>query len=450
MNYYTILAPSSKSYSHRYLLASCLTKNIVKLHNILLCDDLLATKNIIQTLGVIVDSDLYNPTHSIFHDSSSTPHHCIVDAHGSATLSRFLTCLLADAPSNYTFTITGNPQLLLRSHKETDYYASLLNLHVHYHLTPHSLPYTITPCGIPLTSSFSLPHHHISSQYISGLLFALARSPIQRNLYCNPYNIPSFPYICSTIYTLQQFGFDISFNFSTDSLSPSYPIDILSCASIYKQFPLASATITINPSSCLHYEHHIPSDFSSISYLLAFGILGSKPIRILYSGADAPQADYSIIQIIRDMGGIIEDDGHTLTAYPSLDSLIAIDIDVDSCPDLFPTFAVLLAFAKGSATLNNIARIRTKESNRVHAIATGLSFLGFQIHEEDNFISIGERSSIPSQMLYLHSFDDHRIAMALSLANIVQPNTVSIDNPLCVQKSFPHYWDIYNAVLALQ
>ena len=337
-------------------------------------------------------------------------------------------------------------QFQQRSHALTSYYTQLLNTDISYIKSTGYLPYVLSPKGLPDIKDFLISTEQSSSQYISGLLFALSLSQIERSLELFPYKVPSFPYICATLFTLQQYGIAISCFFTPSHEDDSFLITPTSLSTLYKNYPQGKLRIHIKPSSYTITQHHIPSDFSAISYLLCFGILGIHPIIIPYSGIDAPQADTYFLTLLHAMGAHVQNIKSTLIPYPSLKYMHTIDIDMRACPDLFPTIAILQAFSNGMSCLYNIKHIRTKESNRVYAMLKGLYDLGFDVYEKENYVYIGDRRYIPTYTVAIQSFYDHRVAMAFSLCNIIKPNMCSLDNYDCVDKSFPTYWTLFHTL----
>lgn len=446
MTYPTFFPPSSKSYSHRYLFGAFLSKSSVYLDSISQCDDIYATQEALSRLGLSIQGNIYSGEHTVLTIQQIAQQYEL-NAYGSATLSRFLSSILALLPpERCSVIITGNEQLQQRSHAHVDYYASLLNMSVEYLSNTGYLPYRLIPHGIMLPRHIVLPTEQSSSQYISGLLFTLSLASTPHTLSLAPNTLPSFPYICSTLFTLQQYGLSYTCRLIPHRDALSQDITPYALATTYTHYPQCSVHIDITPSRYTQLKHSIPSDFSAISYLLCFGILGTQPIAISYTGGKAPQADRNIVTFLQAMGARIDDTGDFLIAYPSRDRLHAIDIDMRACPDLFPTIAIVEAFAQGSATISHIKHLRTKESNRVHAMLTGLHALGFHVHESDDAVYIGERHYIPSHTIALSSYNDHRIAMAFSLCNIIAPHTCTLDDYECVHKSFPHYWDYFRSL----
>jgi 3-phosphoshikimate 1-carboxyvinyltransferase len=113
---------------------------------------------------------------------------------------------------------------------------------------------------------------------------------------------------------------------------------------------------------------------------------------------------------------------------------------MNSTPDLVPTLAAVALFAEGMTRLRNIAHVRHKESNRVEELARELSRLGADVRTTADSLEI---HPAPLHGSLLDSHEDHRLAMSFALVGLRVPG-VLIDNPECVRKSFPKFWDEFD------
>jgi 3-phosphoshikimate 1-carboxyvinyltransferase len=148
------------------------------------------------------------------------------------------------------------------------------------------------------------------------------------------------------------------------------------------------------------------------------------------------QGDRMLLQYLREMGA------HTVVGRTSINimksNLKAIKADLTDCIDLLPTMAVLAAAAEGTSVFSGIERARIKESDRVAAVAEGLTRMGIRVETDTKRIKI--TGGKPKGAL-IDSKGDHRIAMAFSLLGTVAGDTV-IDGAECVTKTWPEYWDV--------
>ncbi|MCP4718942.1 MAG: 3-phosphoshikimate 1-carboxyvinyltransferase, partial [Desulfobacteraceae bacterium] len=97
------------------------------------------------------------------------------------------------------------------------------------------------------------------------------------------------------------------------------------------------------------------------------------------------------------------------------------------------------AFAKGTTRITNIGHLRIKECDRIEAVSSQLTKMGIRVTQGDDFIEINGGTP---RGAYIETFNDHRIAMAFSVAGLIVEG-MEIENPSCVEKSFPGYWDIF-------
>jgi 3-phosphoshikimate 1-carboxyvinyltransferase len=127
-----------------------------------------------------------------------------------------------------------------------------------------------------------------------------------------------------------------------------------------------------------------------------------------------------------------------LGLHAKADTIRPITVDIRDCPDLAPPIAALLCFAEGESRITGAARLRMKESDRLHALATQLSAIGADIREEEDQLVIRGVKELHGGSI--DPQNDHRIAMAAAVASIRSKGTVTILNPDCVKKSYPDFW----------
>lgn len=187
----------------------------------------------------------------------------------------------------------------------------------------------------------------------------------------------------------------------------------------------------------------IEGDCSSASYFWATAALTGGSVRTEPIFLKSYQGDASFLDVLSDMGCVVER-GDTWAEVHGPDQLQAIDIDMNDMPDMVPTLAVLAAFASGKTVIRRIGHLRIKESDRIRAVASELSKLGARVEEGEDFLVIyGETARKGAE---IETYNDHRIAMAFSLAGLKIPG-VRIKNPDVVRKSFPDYWQIWEQLV---
>ena len=202
-------------------------------------------------------------------------------------------------------------------------------------------------------------------------------------------------------------------------------------------------------------EIFIEGDASSASYFLAAGAIsalhGGGPVRVEGVGRASIQGDIRFTEVVERMGGGIRMGENWIEAGAGPASasgkLRALDADLNHIPDAAMTAAILALFADGTSTLRNIGSWRVKETDRIAAMATELRKVGAMVEEGPDFLRITPPSSSLSPPDFgltphaaIDTYDDHRMAMCFSLVALGGV-PVRINDPECVGKTFPHYFD---------
>jgi 3-phosphoshikimate 1-carboxyvinyltransferase len=198
---------------------------------------------------------------------------------------------------------------------------------------------------------------------------------------------------------------------------------------------------------------HVEGDASSASYFVALGAIAADraPVRIEGVGRDSIQGDIRFVDAARAMGARVEGGPDWLEIRRGAWPLKALQIDANHIPDAAMTLAVMALFAQGTTRLSNIASWRVKETDRIAAMAAELRKLGAHVVEGADFIAI----TAPARWraAAIRTYDDHRMAMALSLAAFnplagADPGCpVRILQPQCVAKTYPDYFEALSEVV---
>jgi 3-phosphoshikimate 1-carboxyvinyltransferase len=200
-----------------------------------------------------------------------------------------------------------------------------------------------------------------------------------------------------------------------------------------------------------HYQSpgtiHVEGDASSASYFLAAGAIAGGPVRVEGVGKDSIQGDVRFVEALVRMGANITMGDNWIEAS-SNGPLKAIDADFNHIPDAAMTIAVAALYADGKSTLRNIASWRVKETDRIMAMATELRKLGAIVEETADSLSVTPPAHILAGTI--DTYDDHRMAMCFSLASLDgilrRGNAIRINDPKCVAKTFPDYFEAFAAV----
>ena len=260
----------------------------------------------------------------------------------------------------------------------------------------------------------------VSSQFLTSLLLALPLVAQHDVVIEVVGELISKPYIDITLKLLAQFGVAVR----QDGWS---------------RFTIAAGSAYKSPGSI-----HVEADASSASYFVALGAIApsAQGITVQGVGLGSIQGDIRFVEAAKAMGALVTSGPNELHIQRGAWPLRAIDLDCNHIPDAAMTLAVMALYASGTTTLRNIASWRVKETDRLSAMAIELRKLGANIDEGQDYISITPPAANAWTTAPIDTYDDHRMAMCLSLAafNPAQLAT-RINEPHCVAKTFPDYFE---------
>ncbi len=253
----------------------------------------------------------------------------------------------------------------------------------------------------------------ISSQYLSAILLTspYAQTPVEIRI---KDHLVSIPYVEMTIKLMNRFG--VKVDVSED----------------FKSFHINAPQSYNSPGT-----YFVEGDASSASYFLAGAAITGGTITVIGCGTDSLQGDARFANIMEMMGAEVQWEPNQITVRGS-GNLRGIDVDMNEMPDAAMTLAVAALFAEGTTAIRNIYNWRLKETERLQAVSSELKKLGATIEEGEDYIIIEP----PKQLLpaEIATYDDHRMAMAFSLA-ACGGVPITILDPSCVSKTFPDYFD---------
>ncbi len=253
----------------------------------------------------------------------------------------------------------------------------------------------------------------ISSQYLSAILLAspYAQTPVEIRI---KDHLVSIPYVEMTIRLMNRFGVNV--DVSED----------------FKNFHINAPQSYKSPKT-----YFVEGDASSASYFLAGAAITGGTVTVIGCGTDSLQGDAQFAKIMEMMGAEVQWEPNQITVRGS-GNLRGIDVDMNEMPDAAMTLAVAALFAEGTTAIRNIYNWRLKETERLQAVSSELKKLGATIEEGEDYIIIEP----PKQLLpaEIATYDDHRMAMAFSLA-ACGGVPITILDPSCVSKTFPDYFD---------
>ncbi len=196
------------------------------------------------------------------------------------------------------------------------------------------------------------------------------------------------------------------------------------------------------PQGCYRpMEYQVEGDASSASYFWAAAAVTGGRVTVTNIGPDPLQGDAHFASILQEMGCRVERSPQGVTVQgPEPGRLRPVSLDMERWPDVVPTLAVVAAFAPGETVITGVPHLRIKETDRIAAVATELRRLGAQVEELPDGLRI--EGGAPLHGARVETYNDHRIAMSFAVAGL-RIEGVEIENPGCVAKSFPNFWELW-------
>jgi len=413
----TVTLPGSKSISNRVLLLSALSQGTTVVHDLLDSDD---TRVMLQALrqlgcGVVVEGT----TVHIEGLGGTLEHSQAIEFFmgNAGTAMRPLTAALAVLGGD--FTLKGVARMHERPIGDLVDALRLLGCDIDYLGNEGFPPLRIGKPQLTLDAPIQV-RGDVSSQFLTALLMALPLAAQQRDIVIEVVGeLISKPYIDITLNLLARFG-------------------IVVRREGWQRFTIAAGSRYQSPG-----DIHVEADASSASYFIALGALACEQgIRIQGVGADSIQGDIRFMDAAAQMGAAITSGPNWLEVKRGAWPLRGITLDCNHIPDAAMTLAVMALYADAPTTLNNIASWRVKETDRIAAMATECRKLGATVEEGADWLRIHPLRAGAWKTASIHTYDDHRVAMCFSLAAFNPDGLrVRIEDPKCVAKTFPDYFE---------
>lgn len=405
----TIKLPGSKSITHRALLMAALAEGKSEIRGPLIADDTLLTAKALTQLGVQVDWGGDKATVIPPKSRWQQPGEPILLGN-SGTSMRLLPAVAATGSGSFIF--DGTQRLRERPIGPVLDALETLGVRHRYLMQAGYPPVEIETRG--LNGGEIWVDASQSSQFLSALLIA---SPCARSEMRVGWFEPaaSFPYVLLTLAMMAQLG--IEYHWLT---------------------PRQVVVPAPQPYAPLSYQ--VEGDCSSASYFWAAAALTGGEVFTYPIFSGSAQGDCRLLDVLEQMGCSIqwEDEGVRVMGSGRLRP---VDLDMNKMPDMVPTLAVLAALADGRSRIRNVAHLRVKESDRLHAVASELAKFGVHVRELADGLDIeGGKIGRPKGGIEAH--DDHRIAMAFALLGLCVEG-VEIHGAEAVAKSFPSFWEVF-------
>ena len=400
--------PGDKSLSHRALILASLAEGTTPIRGILESADVRSTASVLRAMGVDVPELGPNITvEGVGRRGLRTPR-AHLDCGNSGTTTRLLAGVVA--ASGFTATFTGDASLSRRPMQRIA--RPLRAMGASVDLPPHG--------GLPMTvhggvlEGVDWRTEQASAQVKSAVLLAglvagvtvSVDEPLQSRDH--------------TERMLAAFGAPVQIEETTVRLAP-----------VRRLVPVPL---------------DIPGDPSSAAFLAAFAAL-ARAGELEIDDVLANPTRTGFFRALRRMGAAVDIDRAERAGEPVATMRIrpaflsAVDVAADEVPsmiDELPLLACVAAYADGETRIRGAAELRVKESDRIAAVVANLRAIGVEAHEYPDGLSVvGARRSLVGR---IETHGDHRLAMAFGVLGAIPGNAIEIDDPRCVDVSFPGFW----------
>ncbi|MBN8505733.1 MAG: bifunctional 3-phosphoshikimate 1-carboxyvinyltransferase/cytidylate kinase [Burkholderiales bacterium] len=421
----TVRLPGSKSISNRLLLLAALAEGTSQIHDLLEADDTAVMLESLRRLGCAwrrrddgvlevegMGGELALPAADLFLGNAGT---------AMRPLAAALALLAARDSGSYT--LSGVPRMHERPIKDLVDALRGLGCTIEDLGQPGYPPLRVSgPAALHLGEPVRV-RGDVSSQFLTALLMTLPLVATEQAVTIEVQGeLISKPYIAITLALLERFGVKV-------------------IREEWSRFVIPAGSRLRTPGTL-----YVEGDASAASYFIALGAIGAstEPVRIEGVGSEALQGDVRFTDFARAMGASVSLEPNAISVARGRWPLRGIHADCVAIPDAAMTLAVMALFADGPTRLTGIGSWRVKETDRIAAMAQELRKLGAEVDEGPDWIAV--KPLRQWQRASIHTYDDHRMAMCFSLAALNpvlggEPVPVRIEDPACVAKTFPDYFE---------
>ena len=405
--------PGSKSLSNRVLLLSMLAEGTTHIRNLLDSDDVRYMIGALEQLGIRMEETRESNEIRVEGCAAKIPNSDLELMLGNAgTAMRPLTAALTLGQGPYV--LDGVPRM--RERPIVDLVDGLRQLGAEVSLLngPPGPPVEIIASGLP--GGTAEIKGSVSSQFLSAILMAAPSAQNDVTLKIID-TLVSVPYVEMTLKLMERFGVKVENR-------------------NFEEFQIQGNQTYRSPG-----EFYVEGDASSASYFLAGAAITGGSVTVQGCGTESLQGDAKFAEVLERMGAETAWQPNSVTVHGK--SLKGIDLDLNRMPDAAMTLAVAALFAEGPTRIRNVYNWRLKETERMKAVTTELRKLGATVEEGEDYLVVDPPQKIlPCE---IETYDDHRMAMAFSLA-ACGSEPITILDPGCVSKTFPDYFEVLESV----
>lgn len=393
-----IKAISSKSDAHRFLICGALADVPTKVHCNVMSKDIAATVDCLKSMGaeISVDGDVITVIPNKFNEKAE------LDCGESGSTLRFLLPVMSALGIDTTITGHGRlPKRPISPLKE-----EMERMGVTFH-NGSNFPLHLT--GQLQAGDYEILGN-VSSQFITGLLFALPLLNGDSKIKLIP-PVESRSYLNITLSALRKFGIEIS---EEENL-----------------YIIKGNQKYISPK-----EITVDGDWSNSAFFLCAGALSEKGVIVTDLDVNSPQGDKAILDVLTRMGADVKINGTEITVKKN--KLNGITVDASDIPDAVPIISVVACAGFGETRIINAQRLRIKESDRIKSVVNMLTAVGGKVEETDDGMIIHGGADLVGGTV--EGSNDHRIVMSAAILSTLCKSNVIITDYEAVEKSYPHFF----------
>ena len=395
-----VTVPPAKSYGHRSIICAALSEKASLISNMDLSEDMKASLNFLTALGGKYE---YSSRCLKVNPINLNSENIIIDCGESGSTFRFVIPIIAAL--GVKATLVGRGRL---PERPLNVYTDLLP-EFGVSFSANKLPMKIS--GKLKSGKFRVPGN-ISSQFISGLLFALPLLQEDSEIEIVG-KLESGAYIDMTIDVLDKYGIEIT------KTEKGY---FVKGKQQYKAV-----------------DYTVEGDWSQAAFFLTMGALSDEVIEIEGLNKNSIQGDMGVLKLYKEIGAHIDFEGAALKIKKG--SLKAIETDMHDMPDAVPALSALLALCEGVSVIKGAERLRIKESDRLKSVSDALNSLGGKVTETVDGLEIEGVNRLCGGNA--DSVNDHRILMAMASVRSMTDNDIVMTDSHCVSKSYPDFYKDY-------
>lgn len=411
----SVSIPPSKSFSHRALICAALAGGGCTVRNISDSKDMEATENFMKGIGVDAVRTAGENSWDLMlcQRNEDIPPKAVIDCIESGSTLRFAIPIMAALGIETEF--IGEGRLPLRP---ISIYSSLLPEHG-TKMEGQGLPCRIK--GKLKSGDYRVPGN-ISSQFISGLMFALPLLEGDSRIILTT-ELESESYLNITISVLKDFGIEI--------IRTEYGYSVKGNQRYIKR------------------DYTVEGDWSQAAFFMNIGALSSGEVKVRGLAENSVQGDRKCIDIYKRLGVMSRFEGDALVVWNPKAAephygLRGCEVSVKDIPDMVPALAVLMSLAKGKSIIKDAERLRIKESDRLEAVTRLINSIGGNVTEKQDALEIEGVSSFVGGEA--EGFGDHRILMAAATAAAASKGDIIVTDALSINKSYPDFYRDYNSI----